>query len=150
MAADTRAGSVAAGAAAAAVGTGTRSGRSSLKAEALETGKLLAAGGIAGAVSKSATAPLARLTILYQASSSAIAEPNGGMQTTAIRPCLLLPPARLYPMQFRWLRLFRVKSRPSLPAAPASQCRLVQLTGTWTLDNGNIRVALCAQHMSEV
>ncbi len=93
MAADTRAGSVAAGAAAAAVGTGTRSGRSSLKAEALETGKLLAAGGIAGAVSKSATAPLARLTILYQASSSAIAEPNGGMQTTAIRPCLLLPPA---------------------------------------------------------
>ena len=71
MAADTRAGSVAAGAAAAAVGTGARSGRSSLKAEALETGKLLAAGGIAGAVSKSATAPLARLTILYQASSSA-------------------------------------------------------------------------------
>jgi hypothetical protein len=34
--------------------------------EFLETLKLLASGGIAGAVSKSATAPLARLTILYQ------------------------------------------------------------------------------------
>jgi hypothetical protein len=34
--------------------------------QAEETGKLLAAGGVAGAVSKSATAPLARLTILYQ------------------------------------------------------------------------------------
>lgn len=32
----------------------------------LETLKLLASGGVAGAVSKSATAPLARLTILYQ------------------------------------------------------------------------------------
>jgi len=35
--------------------------------DAMETVKLLAAGGMAGAVSKSATAPLARLTILYQA-----------------------------------------------------------------------------------
>ncbi|KAK9815221.1 hypothetical protein WJX72_000172 [[Myrmecia] bisecta] len=35
-------------------------------AEVLETGKLLLAGGVAGAVSKTATAPLARLTILYQ------------------------------------------------------------------------------------
>ena len=34
--------------------------------DAMETIKLLAAGGVAGAVSKSATAPLARLTILYQ------------------------------------------------------------------------------------
>ena len=34
--------------------------------DAMETVKLLAAGGVAGAVSKSATAPLARLTILYQ------------------------------------------------------------------------------------
>lgn len=34
--------------------------------QAQETGRLLAAGGVAGAVSKSATAPLARLTILYQ------------------------------------------------------------------------------------
>lgn len=31
-----------------------------------ETAKLLLAGGVAGAISKSATAPLARLTILYQ------------------------------------------------------------------------------------
>ena len=31
-----------------------------------ETAKLLLAGGVAGALSKSATAPLARLTILYQ------------------------------------------------------------------------------------
>lgn len=38
----------------------------------LETGKLLLAGGIAGAVSKSATAPLARLTILYQVSGSMV------------------------------------------------------------------------------
>lgn len=34
----------------------------------VETAKLLAAGGLAGAVSKSSTAPLARLTILYQVS----------------------------------------------------------------------------------
>ena len=34
--------------------------------ELLETLKLLLSGGVAGAVSKSATAPLARLTILYQ------------------------------------------------------------------------------------
>ena len=34
--------------------------------EVSETAKLLLAGGIAGALSKSATAPLARLTILYQ------------------------------------------------------------------------------------
>ena len=36
--------------------------------EALETLKLLLSGGVAGAVSKTATAPLARLTILYQVS----------------------------------------------------------------------------------
>ena len=34
-----------------------------------ETAKLLLAGGVAGALSKSATAPLARLTILYQVDS---------------------------------------------------------------------------------
>ena len=34
--------------------------------DALESAKLLLAGGVAGAVSKTATAPLARLTILYQ------------------------------------------------------------------------------------
>jgi len=34
--------------------------------EAVTSAKLLLAGGVAGAVSKSATAPLARLTILYQ------------------------------------------------------------------------------------
>lgn len=34
--------------------------------EALTSAKLLLSGGVAGAVSKSATAPLARLTILYQ------------------------------------------------------------------------------------
>jgi len=42
--------------------------QSSVRNEVLETAKLLAAGGMAGAVSKSATAPLARLTILYQVS----------------------------------------------------------------------------------
>lgn len=38
--------------------------------EVTETAKLLLAGGLAGAVSKSATAPLARLTILYQVAMS--------------------------------------------------------------------------------
>lgn len=37
--------------------------------EILETLKLLLSGGVAGAVSKTATAPLARLTILYQVRS---------------------------------------------------------------------------------
>ena len=54
------------------MGSGGQTGRPSLKAEALENGKLLAAGGIAGAVSKSATAPLARLTILYQVRSGSV------------------------------------------------------------------------------
>ena len=44
--------------------------------QAEETGKLLAAGGVAGAVSKSATAPLARLTILYQVCCEEIAVPR--------------------------------------------------------------------------
>ena len=39
----------------------------SYQQEYLETIKLLASGGLAGAVSKSCTAPLARLTILFQA-----------------------------------------------------------------------------------
>ena len=43
-----------------------RTGLSFITAERIEAAKLLAAGGVAGAVSKSATAPLARLTILYQ------------------------------------------------------------------------------------
>ena len=40
--------------------------RRSKSANISETAKLLLAGGVAGALSKSATAPLARLTILYQ------------------------------------------------------------------------------------
>ena len=40
----------------------------------LETLKLLASGGVAGAVSKSATAPLARLTILYQVCPCSLVE----------------------------------------------------------------------------
>jgi solute carrier family 25 phosphate transporter 23/24/25/41 len=45
--------------------------------EALETMKLLAAGGVAGAVSKSCTAPLSRLTILYQVRGLQAAQPGG-------------------------------------------------------------------------
>lgn len=44
--------------------------RSTEKPDSLESLKLLVAGGFAGAVSKTATAPLARLTILYQVTTS--------------------------------------------------------------------------------
>ena len=46
-----------------------------LQQEYLETAKLLLAGGVAGAFSKSCTAPLARLTILLQASRQRSATP---------------------------------------------------------------------------
>lgn len=48
-----------------------------------ETAKLLLAGGVAGAISKSATAPLARLTILYQVQTGAV--------TLLRAPCLSHP-----------------------------------------------------------
>lgn len=51
---------------------------------ALETGKLLLAGGVAGAVSKSATAPLARLTILYQVAGMH-PSPSSTLHTTPLR-----------------------------------------------------------------
>lgn len=58
--------------------------------DAAESLKLLAAGGVAGAVSKTATAPLARLTILYQvqgvassAASGAAPSPIAGMSLPA-------------------------------------------------------------------
>ena len=53
--------------------------------DALESAKLLLAGGVAGAVSKTATAPLARLTILYQVQgmTAAAASRGGGAVSAA-------------------------------------------------------------------
>lgn len=48
-----------------------------------ETAKLLLAGGVAGALSKSATAPLARLTILYQV--ACVQHPTVGVETVCDR-----------------------------------------------------------------
>eukprot|EP00884_Botryococcus_braunii_P010651 jgi/Botrbrau1/19588/Bobra.0035s0070.2 len=48
--------------------------RSTEKPDSLESLKLLVAGGFAGAISKTATAPLARLTILYQVQGLASAQ----------------------------------------------------------------------------
>ena len=47
----------------------TAVGRQQTTRDIMQTVKLLLAGGLAGAISKTATAPLARLTILYQVSS---------------------------------------------------------------------------------
>ena len=59
--------------------------------EALTSAKLLLAGGVAGAVSKSATAPLARLTILYQVCT---AGPNRRLHS--LRPgCGICPHVRV-------------------------------------------------------
>ena len=52
------------------INSGLTAGTSHKPSQLLETVKLLASGGFAGAFSKSCTAPLARLTILYQVSSS--------------------------------------------------------------------------------
>ena len=52
--------------------SGLTAGTSHKPSQLLETVKLLASGGFAGAFSKSCTAPLARLTILYQVCSSYI------------------------------------------------------------------------------
>ena len=55
-----------------------------------ETAKLLLAGGVAGALSKSATAPLASLTILYQVLAlSDVYNPTkvGQVHTHTTQPC---------------------------------------------------------------
>ena len=54
--------------------------------EFLESFRLLAAGGVAGAVSKTATAPLARLTILYQVFSASML---ASIDVTQDNPCKL-------------------------------------------------------------
>ena len=54
------------------INSGLTAGTSHKPSQLLETVKLLASGGFAGAFSKSCTAPLARLTILYQVWSSII------------------------------------------------------------------------------
>lgn len=67
--------------------------------QAEETGKLLAAGGVAGAVSKSATAPLARLTILYQARTEKLA-PTWFSILQAVHVAPIAPPkAATHPLQ---------------------------------------------------
>lgn len=47
-------------------GEGEEAGPTARWEELVEVSKLLTSGGLAGAISKTATAPLARLTILYQ------------------------------------------------------------------------------------
>lgn len=51
--------------------------------DALESARLLLAGGVAGAVSKTATAPLARLTILYQVQGMTAAASGGAAAAAA-------------------------------------------------------------------
>ena len=118
-----------------------RSGLSFITAERIEAAKLLAAGGVAGAVSKSATAPLARLTILYQVDELAVAASLVRCTSTSSLhvaaayhshgSSVLL---QLRPLQVRGLHL---DHRPQQQSLRAAVRQIVQQEGVRALWKGN-------------
>ena len=124
-----------------------RSGLSFITAERIEAAKLLAAGGVAGAVSKSATAPLARLTILYQVDEHWLVRQTCVVRCTstsslhvaaAYTPLRLLRHAsallQLLPLQVRGLHL---DHRPQQQSLRAAVRQIVQQEGVRALWKGN-------------
>ncbi len=123
-----------------------RTGLSFITAERIEAAKLLAAGGVAGAVSKSATAPLARLTILYQVDQ--LASPANiccalHQHKQLAWVCSIRQPWRLrhasallqlLPLQVRGLHL---DHRPQQQSLRAAVRQIVQQEGVRALWKGN-------------
>lgn len=62
----------------------------SRREEAIEVIKLLTSGGLAGAISKTATAPLARLTILYQVTRAGVEWCLAGAAPWSVRACTIV------------------------------------------------------------